>query len=335
MTEVLGKFPATRLRRFRAQPWTRELRAETALLARDLVLPVFVKDGEGAPEPIETLPGVSRQSIEQVIDTARQAYELGLQAMALFPVTDPKLKSEDGQEALNSDNLVCRTIRAVKAKVPEIGVIADVALDPYTSHGHDGLVRDSQVANDETVDVLAQQAVLLAKAGSDVVAPSDMMDGRVGAIRTALEGAGHTDTIILSYAAKYASSLYGPFRDAVGSASALKGGSKLTYQMDPRNREEALSEVSLDISEGADAVMIKPALAYLDVIAAVREQFPVPVFAYHVSGECAMVKAAGAAGVIDADAVMFEHLLSIKRAGAGAILSYAAIEIAQVLKGSN
>ena len=298
------------------------------------MLPVFVKEGLDAPEPVTKLPGVARQSIESVVEVARAACGHGIKAVAVFPVTDPKLKDADGQEALNPDNLLCRAIQAIKAAVPEIGLIADVALDPYTSHGQDGLLKGGQVANDETLEVLAQQAVILAQAGSDIVAPSDMMDGRVGAIRAALDDKGYENTIILSYAAKYASALYGPFRDAVGSSSALSGASKTTYQMDPRNREEALVEVELDVKEGADAVMVKPALTYLDVIAAVRERFPVPVFAYQVSGEYAMVKAAGAAGVINADDVMVEQLLAIKRAGAGTILTYAALEVAKALKGS-
>ncbi len=335
MSVYPGAYPATRMRRFRQRSWARELRAETRLHPCDLVLPVFVKDGIETPEPIETLPGVTRQSIDQVVETAREAHGLGIQAVAVFPVTDPKLKTEDGQEALKPDNLVCRTIQALKSQVPDIGVIADVALDPYTSHGHDGLIRDGDVANDETVETLAEQAVVLANTGADIVAPSDMMDGRVGAIRSALEAAGHPDTIILSYAAKYASALYGPFRDAVGSSTALSGASKRSYQMDPRNRDEALAEVSLDLGEGADAVMVKPALAYLDVIAAIRERFHVPVFAYQVSGEYTMVKAAGAAGVVDADDVMVEHLLAIKRAGAGTILTYAALDVAKALKGSS
>lgn len=306
---------------------------ETYLHPQDLVLPLFVKEGDGPPEPVPSLPGVDRLSIRDVVATATHAKVLGIPAIALFPVTDPVLKTPDGKEAVNPENLLCRAIRAVKSAVPGVGVIADVALDPYTDHGHDGLVAGDEVVNDPTVSVLVDQALVLADAGCDVIAPSDMMDGRIGAIRAVLEKSGYHNTIILSYAAKYASALYGPFRDAVGSSGALGGASKSTYQMDPANVGEALREVALDIQEGADAVMVKPGLAYLDVIGAVQSAFTVPVFAYHVSGEYAMVKAGGAAGLFDDNHVMMEHLLAFKRAGATAVLTYAALDIAAVLKG--
>ncbi len=333
MTYFPGRYPATRLLRFRQSAWSRTLLRETSLTADDLILPLFVKDGTGPPEPVPTLPGVSRYSIDGAVEVAAEAQTSGLPAVALFPVTDPALKTADGREACNPDNLICRAIRAIKSAVPDIGVIADVALDPYTDHGHDGLIVDGAVANDASVSVLVDQALVLADAGCDVIAPSDMMDGRIGAIRTALDAAQLTDVILLSYAAKYASSLYGPFRDAVGSTGALAGASKATYQMDPANSDEALREVALDIQEGADAVMVKPGLAYLDVIHRLRVEFSIPVFAYHVSGEYAMVKAGGAAGLFNADDVMAEHLIALKRAGASAILTYAALEVAKGLEG--
>ena len=335
MSFVAGQFPATRLRRFRQSDWSRALVRETALQPADLILPLFVQDGESSSEPISTLPDVSRHSIDRIVDIVGEAKAAEIPAVALFPVTDPSLKTPDGREGTNPDNLVCRTIRAIKDAVPEIGVIADVALDPYTDHGHDGVLIDGVVANDASLNVLVDQALILAEAGCDVVAPSDMMDGRVGAIRSALESASYTDVLILSYAAKYASALYGPFRDAVGSKGALAGASKSTYQMDPNNSGEALREVALDIQEGADAVMVKPGLSYLDVIGRVRRTFSVPVFAYHVSGEYAMVKAGGEAGLFDADDVMKEHLIALKRAGAVAILTYAALDIARSLSGGS
>ena len=335
MTSFPGRYPATRLRRFRRGEWSRSLICETRLDPSDLILPLFVKDGNGRPEPVPTLPGVERHSIDGLLEVVDEAQSIGIPAIALFPVTDQALKTPDGREALNGDNLMCRTIRAVKKAFPDVGVIADVALDPYTDHGHDGVIIDGVVANDASIAVLVDQALVLAEAGCDIVAPSDMMDGRVGAIRTALEAAHHPDTIILSYAAKYASALYGPFRDAVGSKDALSAASKSTYQMDPANSDEALREVAFDLEEGADAVMVKPGLAYLDIIRRLRDTFSVPVFAYHVSGEYAMVKTGGAAGLFDADAVLAEHLTAIKRSGATAILTYGALEIARNLVGES
>jgi porphobilinogen synthase len=321
-------YPTTRLRRLRQAPWVREMVAETRLHPSDLILPLFVREGEGNPEPIRSLPGVARLSIPQVVATAKAARDAGIPAVALFPVVSAALRSPDAGEAFSPDNLVCRTIRAIKAAVPEIGIIGDVALDPYTSHGQDGLVVDGEVQNDLTVAALCKQALVLAEAGCDVVAPSDMMDGRIGAIRQALEAAGHTHTLILSYAVKYASSCYGPFRDAVGSAATLGKADKRSYQMDPANSDEALREVALDIAEGADMVMVKPGLPYLDVLYRIASTHPVPVLAYQVSGEYAMIHAAGSQGYLDTEAVMMESLLALKRAGARAIFTYAALEIA-------
>ncbi len=306
--------------------------AEHHLRAADLIWPLFVQEGAGKVTPIEGLPGVERLSIDMIVGAAREAVELGIPAIALFPVTPGDKKTEDGREAFNPENLMCRAIRAVKKSVPEIGIIADVALDPYTSHGHDGvLAADGDVANDATIAVLCKQAVVLAEAGCDIVAPSDMMDGRIGEIRASLDKAGYENTVILSYAAKYASALYGPFRAAVGSATNLGKADKRTYQINPANATEALREVALDLAEGADMVMVKPASLYLDIIAKVREVADVPVLAYHVSGEYAMVKVAAAAGVIDDHAVMLETLLAMKRAGANAILTYAARDMARLL----
>ena len=333
MTEFPGRYPATRLRRFRQAAWSRNLVQENHLRSSDLILPLFVRDGKSIREPIASLPGVDRQSIDVLIETVREAASLGICAVALFPVVDASLKSADGGEALNPDNLICRTIRQLKEAVPNIGIVADIALDPYTDHGHDGVLREGVVANDATVVKLVEQALTLVEAGCDILAPSEMMDGRIGAIRDVLEQTHHPDTLILSYAVKYASALYGPFRDAVGSSGALGGASKATYQMNPANTEEALREVALDLAEGADAVMVKPGLSYLDVIQRISERFPVPVFAYHVSGEFAMVKAAGQAGMLNADAVIDEHLLAMKRAGATAIITYAAMDAARRLKG--
>jgi porphobilinogen synthase len=322
-----------RPRRLRRTPWLRAMVAEHHLRVEDLIWPLFVQEGAGKVTPIEGLPGVERLSIDMAVDAAREAVALGIPAIALFPVTPMELKTEDGREAFNPENLMCRAIRAIKKSVPNIGIIADVALDPYTTHGHDGLLgEDGDVANDATVAALCKQALVLAAAGCDIVAPSDMMDGRIGEIRTALDAAGHPNTIILSYAVKYASALYGPFRAAVGSASNLGKADKRSYQMNPANATEGLREVALDLEQGADMVMVKPASLYLDIIARVKEVCDVPVFAYHVSGEYAMVKAAAAAGVIDERAVMMETLLAIKRAGADAILTYAARDVARLLK---
>jgi porphobilinogen synthase len=326
-------YPALRMRRGRSSPWIRELLAEHRLHPSDLILPMFVCEGQDCEEPIASLKGVSRWSVDRLVGRARLAAELGIPCVALFPNTPETLRSDDGKEALNPANLICQAIRAIKEAVPEVGVLADVALDPYTSHGHDGLTDlAGNVVNDDTVAVLAEQALVLAAAGADIVAPSDMMDGRVGAIRAALEGAGHHDVAIMAYAAKYASAFYGPFRDAVGSAGRLKGD-KRTYQMDPANSAEALREVALDLAEGADMVMVKPGLPYLDVIAAVRREFGVPTFAYQVSGEYAMIEAAAAAGVGDRDALLLETLIAFKRAGATGILTYHALDAAKLLVG--
>ena len=329
----LGSFPSTRLRRSRRFDWTRRLVAESSLSASDFIWPVFVREGTGQREPINSMPGVDRLSIDLLVEAVGEAVQLKIPAIAIFPVTDPKKKSPDGSEALNSENLICRAARAVKAKYGyTIGVICDVALDPYTTHGHDGLLRDGYVVNDETIEVLCQQAVLQAAAGCDVIAPSDMMDGRVGRIRQALDGAGFQDVLIMSYAAKYASAFYGPFRDAVGSASNLGWGDKRTYQMDPANTDEALREVALDLSEGADMVMVKPGMPYLDIVQCVKETFHVPTFAYQVSGEYAMLVAAAERGWLDRNKVMLESLLAFKRAGADGILTYFAVEAARLLK---
>jgi porphobilinogen synthase len=320
-----------RPRRLRRHPWIRDLVREHALTASDLVWPVFVLDGEGRREPVVSLPGVDRMSIDQLVHAAAEALALGIRAMALFPVTDPALKDERGTLALDPDNLACRAARALKSAHPSMGLIADVALDPYTRHGHDGIVVAGDVDNDETVPVLCEMAVVLARAGFDVVAPSDMMDGRVGAIRAALDGAGCSGTAILSYAAKYASAFYGPFREAVGSAAALGASDKRTYQMDPANSDEALREVALDLEQGADLVMVKPGMPYLDVIRRVKERFEVPTFAYQVSGEYAMLRAASERGWLDYERAMRESLLAFKRAGADAVLTYAAVDVARWL----
>jgi porphobilinogen synthase len=326
-----GTFPSTRMRRNRRDGWTRRLVAETALSVNDLIWPTFVHDSKRARTPIDTFPGVYRLSIDRLVDEVGRAAEFGIPLVAVFPVTDPKLKTPDGDEAVNPDNLVCRAVAAIKKAKLDIGVMCDVALDPFTSHGHDGVIRDGYVANDETVDILCRQAVVQAQAGCDVIAPSDMMDGRVGAVRRALDEAGFDRVRILSYAAKYASALYGPFRDAVGSAPALRGD-KRTYQMDPANSDEALREVALDIAEGADMVMVKPGLFYLDIVRRVKETFGMPTVAYQVSGEYAMLKAAARAGWVDDDKIILESLIAFKRAGADAILTYAAVETAKRLK---
>jgi porphobilinogen synthase len=302
--------------------------AESRLSPADLVQPFFVLEGEGAREPVPSMPGVERLSVDLLVGRVERCRELGIPAVALFPVTPPERKSEDGREAWNDDNLVCRAIRAIKRAVPGVGVVGDVALDPYTTHGQDGLVRDGVVLNDETLEALTRQALSLAASGCDVVAPSDMMDGRIGAIRAALDEAGFPDSVILSYAAKFASAFYGPFRDACGSKASLGRADKKTYQMDPANGTEALREAALDVAEAADMLMVKPGLPYLDVIWRVKEAFGLPTFAYHVSGEYAMVKAAGQLGWLDAEAAMLESLLAFKRAGADGILTYAALEVA-------
>ncbi len=329
----LGAFPRTRMRRTRRDDWSRRLVAENALRVDDLIWPCFVHDHDGAAEPVPSMPGVERLSIDQLVVEANAAAELGIPLIAIFPVTEPALKTPDGEEAVNPDNLVCRAVRAVKESCPEIGVMCDVALDPYTSHGQDGLVRDGYVVNDESLEVLCAQALVQAEAGCDVIAPSDMMDGRVGAIRDALDGAGLDRVQIMAYAAKYASAFYGPFRDAVGSASSLGEGDKRTYQMDPANGDEALREVALDIAEGADMVMVKPGMPYLDIVRRVKEAFGMPTFAYQVSGEYAMLKAAAERGWLDGERVMMESLTGFKRAGADGVLSYFALEAARKLRG--
>jgi porphobilinogen synthase len=319
------------MRRNRRDDWTRRLVAENRLTVDDLIWPVFVVEGTGVREDVVSMPGVARLSIDLLAEAARAAADLGIPAIAVFPSVDPSLKTPDGAEAVNPDNLVCRAVRAVKKAVPSLGIVCDVALDPFNSDGHDGLVIDNYVDNDRSVEMLARMAVVQAEAGCDIVAPSDMMDGRIAALRGALDGAGLDRVRILSYAAKYASAFYGPFRDAVGSHSALKGGDKKTYQMDPANSDEALREVALDLSEGADMVMVKPGMPYLDVIRRVKDAFGVPTFAYQVSGEYAMLKAAAGNGWLDWNKVMLESLMSFKRAGADAILTYCAPEAARLL----
>ncbi|MCC6948342.1 MAG: porphobilinogen synthase [Bradyrhizobiaceae bacterium] len=319
-----------RPRRNRKSAWSRRLVAENVLTADDLIWPVFICEGTATREPVPSMPGVVRYSVDEAVRAAEQAIELKIPALALFPNTDPRLRNESGSEAVNPDNLVCRALRAIKQEFPDIGLVADVALDPYTSHGHDGLLADGKILNDETVAVLVEQAKVLAAAGADTVAPSDMMDGRIGAIRKALDAAGFVDTQILAYAAKYASCFYGPFRDAVGSSATLSGD-KRTYQMDPANTDEALRECALDIEEGADMLMVKPGMPYLDILFRVKEAFGMPTFAYQVSGEYSMIEAAARNGWLDGDKAMMESLLAFKRAGADAILTYFAPRAAEKL----
>jgi porphobilinogen synthase len=327
------RFPATRMRRLRRHDWSRKLVAENTLSASDFIWPVFVSEGSKARTPVPSMPGVDRLSVDLVAGAAEEAAKLGIPVIALFPYTDAALKTADGREALNSDNLVCRAVREIKRAVPQVGVLCDVALDPYTDHGHDGVFDKSgaHIANDETVALLVKQALVQVEAGCDIIAPSDMMDGRIGAIRAALEKAGHQNTLLMAYAAKYASAFYGPFRDAVGSAKALKGD-KRTYQMDPANGDEALREVALDIAEGADMVMVKPGMPYLDLVWRVKEAFGMPTFAYQVSGEYSMIAGAIDRGWFDRDRVILESLMAFKRAGANGILTYFAVEAAKILK---
>ncbi|RPF71373.1 porphobilinogen synthase [Aurantiacibacter spongiae] len=327
-------FPNTRLRRTRSTGWSRAMHRETMLAPADLIWPLFVTEGEGVEESVAALPGVSRWSVDGIAKRAREAVDLGIPCIALFPNTPAGKRSDDGAEALNPDNLMCRAIRAVRdACGHDVGILTDVALDPYTSHGQDGLVNEAgYVANDDTVAVLVDQAMNQAAAGADIIAPSDMMDGRVRAIRMALEMGGHAEVQIMAYAAKFASAFYGPFRDAVGSRERL-AGDKSTYQMDPANGGEALAEVAMDIAEGADSVIVKPGLAYLDIVWRVRERFAIPVFAYQVSGEYAMIEAGAAAGVGDRDALLMEKLLAFKRAGASGVLTYHAPVAARLLNG--
>jgi porphobilinogen synthase len=320
-----------RMRRNRKSEWSRRMMRQSVLTTNDLIWPLFVADGDNKRTPVPSMPGVERLSVDQIVRDAERAMKLTIPCIALFPYTDPSLRDETGSEALNDNNLVCRAIRAVKQKFPDIGVLCDVALDPYTSHGHDGLLRDGIILNDETVELLMQQALVQADAGCDIIAPSDMMDGRVGAIRTALDDEDHTDVQIMSYAAKFASAFYGPFRDAVGSSKTLTGD-KRTYQMDPANSDEALREVELDIGEGADMVMVKPGMPYLDVVRRVKDTFGMPTFAYQVSGEYAMIMAAANNGWIDGDRAMVESLTAFKRAGADGVLTYFAATVAEKLR---
>ena len=327
-----AQFPTTRMRRGRSADWSRRLMAENALTVNDLIWPIFIMDGKRHREPVANMPGVERMSVDEAAAAAMEARDLGLPVVALFPYTDPAKRSDDGAEALNPENLVCTATRLIKEVAPEIGVLCDVALDPYTSHGHDGLMDDAgYVTNDATVKMLAKQAMIQAQAGCDIIAPSDMMDGRIGVIRDALEQARFTRVQIMSYAAKYASGFYGPFRDAVGSSATFMGDKK-SYQMDPANADEALREVALDIAEGADCVMVKPGMPYLDIVTRVKETFRVPTFAYQVSGEYAMMQAAAQNGWFDGDKVMMESLLCFKRAGADGVLTYFALEAAKRLR---
>ena len=328
---MTGSYPALRMRRSRAQPWSRAMVAETKLTPADLIWPVFVTEGRGVRDSIRTMPGVERLSADLLGTAAKDAAALGIPCLALFPNTPASARSEDGAEAANPDNLMCNAVRAIRDSGAAIGILTDVALDPYTSHGHDGLLHDDgRILNDETVEALVAQALNQARAGADIIAPSDMMDGRVGVIRAALESEGFHDVQIMAYAAKYASAFYGPFRDAVGSGGYLKGDKK-TYQMDPANSEEALREVALDLAEGADSVMVKPGLPYLDIVRRVKERFEVPVFAYQVSGEYAMLEAAVAAGVLDRDRGVLETLTAFKRAGCSGVLTYHAVTAARLL----
>ncbi len=326
----MSTYPALRMRRTRRHDWSRRLVAETNLSPSDFIWPVFVIEGQNKREAVASMPGVERLSVDLVVEAAKKAAGLGIPVIALFPQTPASLKSEDGREALNPDNLVCRAVRAIKAAVPDIGVLCDVALDPYTTHGHDGVLRDGDVHNDATVELLVQQSLVQVAAGCDIIAPSDMMDGRIGAIRTGLEQAGHHNTLLMAYAAKYASAFYGPFRDAVGSAKSLTGD-KRSYQMDPANGDEALREVALDLAEGADMVMVKPGMPYLDLVWRVKDRFGVPTFAYQVSGEYAMLSAAFEKGWLGRERAVIESLTGFKRAGASGILTYFAIEAAELL----
>lgn len=328
----MSRYPDTRMRRNRRHEWSRRLVRETQLSPADLIWPIFIRDGENEREPVPSMPGVERLTIDLTVEAVGNAKQLGIPAVALFPATDPALKTPDAEEALNPENLMCRAVRAVKQVHGDgIGVICDVALDPYSSHGQDGLVRDGYVVNDETIEVLIQQSIVQAQAGCDVIAPSDMMDGRIGAIRRGLDEAGYENVQIMSYAAKYASAFYGPFRDAVGSSGNLGSGDKKTYQMDPANTDEALREVALDLEEGADMVMVKPGMPYLDIVRRVKDAFAAPTFAYQVSGEYAMIQAAAANGWLDGERTMLESLMAFKRAGADGILTYFAVEAAKQL----
>jgi porphobilinogen synthase len=326
-----SRFPQTRLRRLRRDGWTRRLVSENHLSVDDLIWPIFVRAGHGEVTDVATMPGVQRVTLDRLAAHVEGAVRLGIPAIAIFPVTPGELKDPEGTEATHPGNLICSAARLLKKEFPEVGLVGDVALDPYTDHGHDGVIREGYVANDESVAILARQALVQAEAGIDVIAPSDMMDGRIGAIRAALDAEGHIDTRIMSYAAKYASAFYGPFRDAVGSANTLKGDKK-TYQMDPANSDEALREVEMDLAEGADMVMIKPGMPYLDIIRRVRDRFGVPTFAYQVSGEYAMIMAAARNGWIDEERAMMESLVAFKRAGCNGVLTYFAPAAAKLLR---
>ncbi len=327
----LGRYPNTRLRRNRRDDWSRRLVSQTRLSIDDLIWPVFVHELD-SPAPVPSMPGVERLSVAGLVEAAGEAAAIGISALAIFPVINLALKTDEAEEAYNPDNLICRAVRAVAKAVPDIGIVCDVALDPFTSHGQDGLVRDGYVVNDKSIEVLVKQSLAQAAAGCNVIAPSDMMDGRVGAIRAALDAAGHDNVRIMAYAAKYASGFYGPFRDAVGSSTSLGKGDKRTYQLDPANSDEALREVALDIAEGADMVMVKPGMPYLDIVHRVKEAFSLPTYAYQVSGEYAMLEGAGAQGWVDGERVMMESLVAFKRAGADGILTYFALRAAKQLK---
>jgi porphobilinogen synthase len=329
MVKTTASYPASRMRRNRQQDWSRRLVSENALSVDDLIWPLFVHEGSGK-QAVATMPGVNRLSVDDAVRAAEEAAELGIPAIALFPYTDAKGRTLRGELATDPDNLVCRTVRAIKQAVPNVGILCDVALDPYTSHGHDGVMDGETILNDETVEILVQQSLVQVEAGCDIIAPSDMMDGRIGAIRSGLEQAGHTNTQIMAYAAKYASAFYGPFRDAVGSTGALKGD-KRTYQMDPANTDEALREVALDIAEGADMVMVKPGMPYLDIVSRVKREFGMPTYAYQVSGEYAMLATSIASGLFDRDRVILEALMSFKRAGGDGVLTYFAKDAAKLL----
>ena len=326
-----GQFPTVRMRRPRLNDWSRRMMQETHLSRDALIWPLFVREGDGAAEPVASLPGVGRHSIDGLVDQAKYAADLGLPAIAIFPRINSEDKDEDGTLSGDSTNLVCRATRAVRDAVPNLGIITDVALDPFTTSGHDGLIRGDEVVNDETVEMLCRQALVQADAGATIIAPSDMMDGRIGAIRAVLDAAGHQNVLIMSYAAKYASAFYGPFRDAVGAGKTASSVGKDTYQMDPANSDEALREIGLDIDEGADFIMVKPGMPYLDIISRASRQFEIPIFAYQVSGEYAMIEAAAAAGGLDRDRVIMESLMGFRRAGARGILTYFAAEIAEKL----
>jgi porphobilinogen synthase len=331
ISDSFAPFPRTRLRRNRRHPWLRDMVAENVLTAKDLIWPIFVVEGENIVQPIASMPGVSRLSPDKLVTAVTEARDLGIPAIALFPSVDPALKTPDAREAYNPDNLMCRAVRALKKSVPDIGIICDVALDPYNSDGHDGIVIDDYVQNDLSIESLIKQTLVQAKAGCNVIAPSDMMDGRIGKLRDALDKADFEHVAIMSYAAKYASCFYGPFRDAVGSKGALKGGDKKNYQMNPANSDEALREVAIDLTEGADMVMVKPGMPYLDIVQRVKKEFGVPTFAYQVSGEYSMLRGAVDQGWLDRDQTILESLTCFKRAGADGVLTYFALEAAKLL----